>query len=147
MSYILLIMCNSLFQEKLKRQANTEHRILMTHFREVNAGNGCRSACQRSYRSARLQHGNNGCLIRRKLLFCRHPFLHLCCCHPTPLACAPAKCIDKASFTFRLQLWRLSNTYNMLRERSTTQNNKARQLTTASRNLDPSLVCCGKYIS
>ena len=81
----------------------TKHRLL-AHLREIRASNSCSGVCQRSDRSTRLQHGDDDSLIQCKLLFSREPFLYLCYCHPAPLARAPAKCINQAPFTFRLQL-------------------------------------------
>ena len=111
-------MRNSLFQnrERQKSQTKKEPEILIAHFREINASYGCCGACKRSYSSARLQHGNDGCLIRRKILFRGDPFFHLRSCHPAPFTCTPAKCINEASFTFRLQLWHLSNTEHATRK-------------------------------
>lgn len=78
--------------------------ILLAHVWKIRTRNSRSSVCKRCYSSTGMQHGYNGGLIRNKLLFRRHPFLHLSYCHPTLFTSAPAECIDQSTFPFRLQL-------------------------------------------
>ncbi len=96
--------------EKLEIETKNAQPTSLAHVWEIYTRNSCSSARKRCNSGARLQYCHDGGLIRHEHLFRRNPFFHLSCCHPAPFTCAPAKCINQATFTFRLQLCKSSKT-------------------------------------